>query len=113
LKSLGAHPLILSLEDSTVPDLTSALTAHNPDIVVFAAGAGGKGDKSRTRAVDYEGAVKVYDAMESANVRRLILVGAVDIRDRDREVPGWYDDEDGAYISACHLRAQWRRRCDA
>jgi nucleoside-diphosphate-sugar epimerase len=77
-----------------------------PDVVVFAAGAGGKpssgsknggdGDaKSRTRKVDYEGAVKVYDAMEGANVRRLILVGAVDIRDRGGEVPGWYDEEDG------------------
>lgn len=62
--------------------------------MVFAAGAGGKGDRSRTRAVDYDGAVKVYDAMESANVRRLVLVGAVDVRDREGEVPGWYTKED-------------------
>lgn len=69
-------------------------------MVVFAAGAGGKGDKSRTRKVDYEGAVKVYDAMESANCKKLILVGAVDIRDRESDVPGWYNDEDGRYLSA-------------
>ena len=78
-----------------MPELVESLTAHKPDVVVFAAGAGGKGDKSRTRKVDYEGAVKVYDAMESANVKRLILVGAVDIRDRDGEVPSWYTDDDG------------------
>lgn len=94
LSALGAKPLILSLEDAPVPDLVAALTKAKPDVVVFAAGAGGKGDKSRTRKVDYEGAVKVYDAMESANCKKLILVGAVDIRDRESDVPGWYNDED-------------------
>ena len=89
-----------------MPALIEALTSAQPDVVVFAAGAGGKpGEstdadtgsdaKTRTRKVDFEGAVKVYDAMEGANVRRLILVGAVDIRDRGGEVPGWYDEEDG------------------
>lgn len=62
--------------------------------MVFAAGAGGKGDPSRSRKVDYEGAVKVYDAMEAANVKRLILVGAMDVRDRKGEVPSWYSAED-------------------
>ena len=30
------------------------------------AGAGGKGETERTRAVDYEGAVKVFDVVECA-----------------------------------------------
>lgn len=98
LKSLGAQPEILSLESAPVTALTTLLTTHSPDIVVFSAGAGGKGDKSRTRAVDYDGAVKVYDAMESANVRRLVVVGAVDVRDRTGKVPKWYTREDGEHF---------------
>lgn len=65
--------------------------------MLFAAGAGGKGDPSRTRKVDYEGAVKVYDAMEAGNVKRLVLIGAVDIRDRSKGYPDWYDDDDSEY----------------
>jgi nucleoside-diphosphate-sugar epimerase len=65
---------------------------------LFAAGAGGKGDPGRTRKVDYEGAVKVYDAMEGANVKRLVLIGAVDIRDRSKGWPDWYDEDDSEFI---------------
>lgn len=61
---------------------------------MFAAGAGGKGDPDRTRKVDYEGAIKVFDAMEAGNVKRLVLIGAVDIRDRTKGWPEWYDDDD-------------------
>lgn len=85
---------MLSLEDAPVVDITSLLSSKDPDVVVFAAGAGGKGDPSRTRKVDYEGAVKVYDALEASNIRRLIVVGALDVRNRDGEVPEWYNDED-------------------
>ncbi len=35
----------------------------------------------------------MFDAMEMANVKRLILVGAVDIRSREKGWPGWYDEE--------------------
>lgn len=99
LKSFGATPSILSLEESTVPQLVELLTSNKPDVVVFAAGAGGKGDKSRTRKVDFEGAVKVYDAMEMANVKRLIVVGAIDIRDRSKDVPSWYNEADSEIIN--------------
>jgi hypothetical protein len=36
----------------------------------------------------------VYDAMEAGNVKRLVLIGAVDIRDRSKGYPEWYDDAD-------------------
>lgn len=94
LEKLGAKPEILSIEDATVPQLTSLLKSSKADAVLFAAGAGGKGDPDRTRKVDYEGAVKVYDAMEASNVKRLVLIGAVDIRDRSKGWPEWYDDAD-------------------
>lgn len=97
LKELGAEPTVLSLEEAPVPDLTALLTSHKPDAVVFSAGAGGKGDKSRTRKVDYEGAVKVFDAMETANVKRLVYVGAIDVRSRDKGWPEHYNDESSGY----------------
>jgi len=92
LQSLGATPHIHSLESATVSALVSLLTTTSPDAVVFAAGAGGKGGKERSRAVDYEGAVKVFDAMESANVKRLLLVGGQDVRTREKGWPDWYDE---------------------
>ncbi|KAI9635353.1 uncharacterized protein MKK02DRAFT_25289 [Dioszegia hungarica] len=94
LKSLGASPTVLDLESAPVTDLTTLLTDKSPDVVVFAAGAGGKGDPSRTRKVDFDGAVKVYDAMEAANCKRLIVVGAMDVRNRSKDMPEWYTKED-------------------
>jgi hypothetical protein len=32
--------------------------------------------------------------MEAGNVKRLVLIGAVDIRDRSKGWPEWYDDAD-------------------
>ena len=97
LKAIGAVPVVLSLEDAAVPEFTELLTTHKPDTVIFAAGAGGRGDKSRTRKVDYEGAVKVYDAMEAANVKRLLVVGAVDIRDRSKGYPDYYSEDSSEF----------------
>jgi len=102
LKSLGAEPTVLSLEDASVPETAELLTSHKPDAVIFAAGAGGKGDKSRTRKVDYEGAVKVYDAMEISNIKRLLVVGAVDIRNRDNGYPEHYSEDS----SECMIRSK-------
>jgi len=93
LTALSAHPVILSLENAPVPDLVALLTSASPDAIIFAAGAGGKGAHDRTRKVDYGGAVKVYDAMEAANCKRLLLVGATDVRDRAKDVPSHYDAE--------------------
>ena len=78
---------------------------------MFAAGAGGKGDPGRTRKVDYEGAVKVYDAMEAGNVKRLVLIGAVDIRDRSKGWPEWYDEDDSGSILDL-TRADWLTRVE-
>ncbi|WRT64876.1 uncharacterized protein IL334_001812 [Kwoniella shivajii] len=94
LKKLGAKIHILSLEDATVPDLTSLFTTVSPDVVVFAAGAAG--NPPGPEVIDFQGAVKVFDAMEASNTKRLILVGAVDIRTRDKGWPDWYNDEDKA-----------------
>lgn len=61
-------------------------------MVVFAAGAGG-GDAARTRTVDFEGAVKVYDALEASGTRRFLLLSAWDARDRSQPAPKYYTAE--------------------
>jgi len=86
-------PLILSLEDSPAEDFTTAFAGQ--DVVVFAAGAGGQGGEERTRKVDYEGAIKVYDAIEAVQTPRprLVLISAVDIRNPD-VIPAHYNEND-------------------
>lgn len=81
-----------------MPDITNLLAQHRPDAIIFAAGAGGKGDKSRTRKVDYEGAVKVFDALESANTKRLVLVSSTDTRKRDGPYPAHYNEESSEWL---------------
>jgi uncharacterized protein YbjT (DUF2867 family) len=90
IKAASATPLILSLEDSPVSEFTAAF--QGADVVYFSAGAGGKGGEDRTKAVDYEGALKVFDAIEALDKGkrpRLILVSAIDIRDPDK-IPAHY-----------------------
>ena len=78
----GATPLVLSLEDE--PKETFANVFEGKDVVYFSAGAGGKGGPERTRKVDYEGALKIFDAIEivKGTKPRLIMVSAIDVRDR-------------------------------
>ena len=58
----GATPVVLSLEDE--PKEAFANVFEGKDLVYFAAGSGGKGGPERMQKVDYEGAVKVFDAIE-------------------------------------------------
>lgn len=57
ISSTGAHPKLLSIEDASVEQVRAEL--EGADAVLFSAGAGGKGAKERTKAVDELGAIKV------------------------------------------------------
>jgi nucleoside-diphosphate-sugar epimerase len=126
LQSLGAKPIVQSIEESSVSDLASTIKSCGPDVVVWSAGAGG-GNPERTKTVDQEGAIKSFDACKEAGVSRYIIVSAVDVRDRSKnKYPEWYDDESktrsdkvwgaiGAYMEAKlqadkNLRTQNDRR---
>lgn len=94
LKSLGAQPIVQSIESAPVPELTATITSLSPDYIVWSAGAGG-GNPERTQAVDHEGAVKCIDAAAAAGKgRRYIVVSALDVRDREKGWPGWYGEAD-------------------
>lgn len=111
LEALGATPIVQSIEDSSISDLATTIKKVAPDVVIWAAGAGG-GDPSRTDTVDRKGAIKSMDAAASAGVSRYIIVSALDVRDRSaKEIPTWYDSNDkersdrvwnaiGAYMKA-------------
>src|ERR1700733_11548722 len=96
--SVGATPKLLSLEDDPVTDFTNLFENTKADIVYFSAGAGGKGGEERTKKVDFEGAVKIFDAIEGVNATKkpfFILVSGVDIRNPDI-IPAHY-------VSSTHL----------
>lgn len=63
IQDAGGTPRLLSIEDATVGDLKSEFEGARG--VLFAAGAGGKGGKDRTRKVDEEGAIKVCAVLTS------------------------------------------------
>ncbi|KAI0338199.1 NAD(P)-binding protein [Trametopsis cervina] len=97
ITELSATPLLLSLEDAPVSDFAAAFKAASADVVYFSAGAGGQGGPERTRKVDEEGAIKVFDALESlaeGERPRLILVSAIDTRDPEKPPPAYYTEED-------------------
>ena len=97
IKNVSATPLVLSLEDSSAADFSDAFKGY--DIVYFSAGAGGKGGEERTKKVDYEGALKIFDAIEGVEGEKplLILVSAVDIRDPDK-IPAHYVRRDSRFL---------------
>ncbi|KAI0126398.1 Rossmann-fold NAD(P)(+)-binding protein [Xylariales sp. AK1849] len=92
LAALGAKPIVQSIESATTSDLVVTLQDVKPDAVVWSAGAGGDGGDARTAAVDRDGAIKAMDACAEAGVKRFITVSALDVRDRAKPAPEWYDD---------------------
>jgi uncharacterized protein YbjT (DUF2867 family) len=74
LQELGAVPVVLDLENSTVDQVADALA--DADAVVFAAGAGPGSGADRKDTVDRDAAILLADAAEAAGVRRYVMVSA-------------------------------------
>lgn len=71
----GAEPLVLSIEEASVEDLTEAFAGA--DAVVWSAGAGGKGGLQRTDAVDRAAAIRSMEAAQVAEVSRYVMVSFI------------------------------------
>jgi nucleoside-diphosphate-sugar epimerase len=93
ITAAGGHPVVASIEDASATELAALLREHKPDVVVWSAGAGGKGAPERTDRVDRQGAIDAMDASAEAGVKRFIMVSAIDVRDRSKPAPSWYSDE--------------------
>ena len=99
IQEAGAIPELISLEDDPKESFTALFEKHGAEVVVFSAGAGGKGGEERTKAVDYGGAIKIFDAIDGVGEGkrpRLVLVSAVDVRDPNK-IPSHYVSD---YISS-------------
>ncbi|MGB3376397.1 MAG: NAD(P)H-binding protein [Microbacterium sp.] len=71
VRATGAVPLVFDIEQAGREDIAVHITGH--DAVVWSAGAGG-GSEARTRAVDFEAAVRSMDAAKDAGVARYVMV---------------------------------------
>lgn len=92
LREMGATPIVQSLEDSTVAEITATIKSSTPDVIIFAAGAGLRGfeDPNLSLLVDRDAAIRVFDAMAEANsTKRLITISTIDTRNRDKPSPNW------------------------
>lgn len=72
IRQQGAEPVKANLTELTAGELAEHLTGC--EAVVFTAGAGGKGGKETTSAVDGQGLNKAVEAALSAGVSRFLLV---------------------------------------
>ncbi|KAJ3516095.1 hypothetical protein NMY22_g14291 [Coprinellus aureogranulatus] len=96
IKDAGATPVVLSLEEATSEEYTKLFVEKGVDLVVFAAGSGFRAPEERVKRVEYEGCVKIFDAIEGVeeNKRpRLAVISALDVRSGDK-IPEHYNDED-------------------
>ena len=101
LETLGALPIVQSVEDSNVSDFVKLIKDVKPSVVIWSAGAGaGSANAARFKRVDAEGHVKVMDAVaqaaeEAGTTRRYITVSSLEVRDDvNKPVPDWYDEDD-------------------
>lgn len=71
IRSTGAVPLVLDLQEATVEQFAEAMSGH--DVVVWSAGAGGAGPET-TFAVDRDAAIRSMDAAQQAGADRYVMV---------------------------------------
>lgn len=84
LRSLGAIPVLGDLLEIKVEELTQLMSGK--DIVIFAAGAGGKGGMEMTNAIDGKGLELSATAALKAGIQRFILVSAFPEAGRDKNL---------------------------
>ncbi|KAF8539327.1 NADH(P)-binding-domain-containing protein [Trichophaea hybrida] len=83
-------PVLSSIEEATATSAEALM--EGCDWVVWSAGAGGKGGKERTKAVDEDAAKKfIAAAIRSPDVKKFLMVSASCAR---RAPASWYDEED-------------------
>lgn len=89
IKKLGAHPILQDLELATVKILTKIIKDTEANILVWAAS-----NPSDPESIDHQAAVRCMDAAAETDAKRYITISALDVRDRSKKTPSWYNDED-------------------
>lgn len=84
INEVGINASLTSIEHASVKEIADTIKGY--DVVVFTAGASGKGTE-RIFTVDLDGCVKAMEACEEANIKRFIVVSALKAEDRSF----WWD----------------------
>jgi len=90
LQALGATPVLGSLLELDASDLGRMM--NGCDVVVFAAGAGGKGGMEMTDAIDGHGLELAVAAAREAGVPRFVLVSAFPDAARGKDVSETFEN---------------------
>ncbi|RAI64809.1 NAD-dependent dehydratase [Pseudomonas fluorescens] len=90
LKALGATPVAGSLLDLDAPRLAGLMAGS--DVVVFSAGAGGKGGPEMTNAIDGRGLEIAVAASKLAGISRFLLVSAFPEASRGEKVSDTFEN---------------------
>ena len=94
--------------DLAGPQRQLAKAMQTVDVVVFAAGSGGKTGADATMMIDLDGAVKAINAAEKTNIQRFIMVSSIKSDDRSF----WSDhapavEPQSYYYAAKYYADQW------
>ncbi len=89
LEGRGARTCLLSITETDVPTLASAIKGC--DTVVFTAGAGGASEEL-TNKVDGEGLEKTVDAAIAAGAKRFVLVSAFPDAGRGKKISDTFEN---------------------
>jgi len=90
LRALGATPVLGSLLELDVDGLARLMGGS--DVVVFSAGAGGKGGMAMTQAIDGRGLALSVAAASKASVPRFVLVSAFPESFRGKDVSETFEN---------------------
>lgn len=90
LKLLGATPVLGSLLDLDEQSLATLMAGS--DVVVFSAGAGGKGGMTMTNVIDGRGLELSVTAARLAGIKRFILVSAFPESFRGKQMPESFEN---------------------
>lgn len=107
LESIGALPIVQSVEESSVADFVRIIKHVRPGVVIWSAGAGAGGaGAARLKAVDTDGQIKIMDAVaqaaaEAGTTRRYISISSLEVRDDVRKpMPDWYNAADKQFSAS-------------
>jgi uncharacterized protein YbjT (DUF2867 family) len=79
LRSAGAEPALVDLEEAPAGDVGIAI--KGADAVVFAAGAGPGSGEARKQTMDLGGAVKLIEACQAEGIKRYVMVSSMGAKD--------------------------------
>lgn len=90
LKEIGSTPVSGDLLELNVSELAQLMAGS--DVVVFSAGAGGKGGPEMTNAIDGRGLELAVAAAQKAGVERFLLVSAFPEASRGKKVSETFEN---------------------